>query len=122
MKRKITSLICGLALMLTMFCVPVGAAEQFVAYDSGTLKVDGINYNFTMGVVTASAVTEGESTGLKSMSCSMYTVTDSGVHPGSDSGPLYINVTISGYGEISEARSECTVSGGYGNVVMELPE
>ena len=121
MKRKITSLICGLALLLTMFCVPTGAAEQFVGYDSGTIKVDRINYNFTMGVVTASAVTEGESTGLKTMSCSMYTVTDSGVHAGSDNGPLYINVTINGYGEISEACSECTVSGSSGNVVMVLP-
>ena len=44
MKRKITSLICGLALLLTMFCVPTGAAEQFVGYDSGTIKVDRINY------------------------------------------------------------------------------
>ena len=109
MKRKITSLICGLALMLTMFCVPVGAAEQVIGYDSGTILVDRLNYHFNLGVVTGSAVTEGESTGMKHMSCSMYIISGSTVYRDSDYAQMFLNITMSGYGTISEAHSTCSV-------------
>ena len=103
MKRKILSLICGLALMLTVFCIIVAG---------------GINYHFDLGVVTASAVTTGKSTGLRSMSCSMYIITGSGTHRDSDTSPLTLTVTLSGYGNISVARSTCSVANSSEQVIL----
>ena len=81
---------------------------------------DGINYHFSLRVVTTAATTEGNSTGMKYMDCSMYTVTNSGNHGGSEYARVQFELTIAGYGEISEAHSECVVVGEYGNVVMSV--
>ncbi len=112
MKRKFLSLACALALMLTLFAAPTSAAEQVVGYDYDCIVVDGLNYHFNLGVVTASASTTGESTGLREMTCSMYTVTPSGVHHGGDTSVMVLSVSISGYGEISTSQSTCSVKGG----------
>ena len=109
MKRKILSLICGLALMLTMFCVPVGAAEQLVGYDYRTIETTTGDYYFTLGVVTASAATTGEATGIHSMHCSMFIETPSGTYSNSGSRKDTLEVTISGHGNISYAESACSV-------------
>ena len=120
MKRKITSLIYGLALMLTMFCVPVGAAERIVAYRYGTI-VGTANYDFMLGVVTASAATTGESkSGLSQMNCSMFIDTASGRYWNSGRGHFNMEVTLSGYGNITYAQTECWVTGITGSMTLYI--
>ena len=120
MKRKITSLICGLALMLTMFCVPTGAAEQLVGYDYGTITVGSNSYNFTLGVVTASAATTGETQGFSQMNCRMYIDTASGTYWNSGSDHLTLEVILNGRGNIHYSESGCTVNGASDSVLLSV--
>lgn len=120
MKRKILSLICGLALMLTMFCIPTGAAEQLVGYDYGTIT-GTTPYKFTLGVVTASAATTGEAnTGLSQMNCEMFIDTASGRYWNSGIGHFNMEVTLSGHGNITYAQTECWVTGVPGSITLSV--
>lgn len=122
MKKKFFSLACALTLMLTVFAVPTNAAENLIEYDTRTLAYNRDTYSYTLGVVTSAAATTGESPlgGLAEMTCSMYIQTASGVYPDSDSSPIYLEVAISGHGEIISAQSRCGILGYSGSVVLDV--
>lgn len=109
--KKILSVVCTMALMLTMFYIPANAVEQVYDTDYGTLTSSGSTYYFYLDVAGTSATTTGESNGSETMTCSMSATTASGVYWGSDSGTKSIEAVVSGHGVISRSTSHCGVSG-----------
>ena len=105
-----------------MFCVPTGAAEQLVAYDYGTIETSTGTYDFTLGVVTAAAAVTGETEdGRHAMSGTLTIVVGSSAHSAAGSGYDWMEVTLSGKGNITSARSTCSVKTLGKSIQLSLP-